>query len=253
MVLGFIPALIGVTITVALAAAAVTSGSFTAWAGVVAAVFASLIVVLVGWPFFALLVLFVIASVLATRYGFEEKRRKNVHEGTHGERGITNVLAHVLIPAGLAIVATLAPSILPPAALAVLFTAALAFGSADTFASEFGVLSGAARSILTGRKVPAGTNGGVSAIGELWAVVGALTTGIVGYIFLVMAGAPVPSTAVLVGGASIAGFVGCQVDSVLGETLENRGWLTKGSTNVLGMLSSVSIGAAIVALAGGFV
>ncbi|MCI4337829.1 MAG: hypothetical protein L3J72_00785, partial [Thermoplasmata archaeon] len=39
--------------------------------------------------------------------------------------------------------------------------------------------------------------------------------------------------------ALIAGFLGCQVDSLLGALLENRGWLTKGSTNFLGMLSSI--------------
>ena len=41
--------------------------------------------------------------------------------------------------------------------------------------------------------------------------------------------------------APIGGFLGCQIDSVLGETLENRGRLTKGSTNFFGMLSAVAI------------
>lgn len=242
MVLPLGPALIGIGITVLLAAAAVWSGSFTAWAGVVAALFASLIVVILGWPYFALLVLFVVASVLATRYGFEEKLRKNVHEGSHGERGISNVLAHVLIPAGLALASLAVPGALASGALAVLFTSALAFGSADTFASEFGVLSGRARSILSGRPVAPGTNGGVSGIGEVWAVVGALGTGIIGTLFFLAAQLPSLPTALLVGGASVAGFLGCQVDSLLGETLENRGLLTKGSTNLLAMLASVGFG-----------
>ncbi len=242
MVLSLVPALVGIAITVVLAVAAVAAGAFTAWAGFTAAFFGSVIVVLAGWPFFALLILFVIASTLATRYGFEEKQRRNVHEGTRGERGVSNVLAHILVPVGLVLASAAEPVAFPPSSLAVVYTSALAFGAADTFASEFGVLSGQARSILTGRPVPAGTNGGVSAVGELWAAAGALSVGILALVFLLAAGAPLPTTGLLVGGASTAGFLGCQVDSVIGETLENRGLLSKGSTNFLAMLASVAIG-----------
>ena len=251
MVLPLLSAVIGVAVTLLLAGTAVASGAFTATAGIVAAVFAAAIVILIGWAFFGLLVLFVVASVLATRYGFEEKRRKNVQEGTQGERGVSNVLAHAVVPTALAVVATFAPATLPGGALAVAYTSALAFGSADTFASEFGVLSGRARSILTGRPVVAGTNGGVSGIGELWAFVGALVTGVVALVVLLVAHGTLPPTGMLVGGATAAGFLGCQIDSVLGETLENRGYLTKGSTNLVAMVASVLIGLGILAAVGG--
>ena len=49
----------------------------------------------------------------------------------------------------------------------------------------------------------------------------------------------------------IAGFLGCQLDSVLGESLENRGLLTKHGVNFLGMLGAVLIAAGIYALGGG--
>lgn len=251
MVLPLPSAVAGVLVTLGLAIAAVWSGAFTRGAGVVAAVFASVIVVLIGWPFFGLLVLFVVASVFATRYRFEEKRRRKVHEGTRGERGVSNVLAHALVPAGLAVGAAVWPALLPEPALAVVYTSALAFGSADTFASEFGVLAGRARSILTGRRVVPGTNGGVSAIGEVWAFVGALTTGVVALAWLLATHAALPPSGLLVGGATAAGFLGCQVDSVLGETLENRGYLTKGSTNLLGMISSAGMGALFLVAVGG--
>ncbi|MFI5415569.1 MAG: DUF92 domain-containing protein, partial [Candidatus Lutacidiplasmatales archaeon] len=195
--------------------------------------------------FLALLILFVVASTLATRYGFEEKRKRNLHEGTKGERGVSNVVAHIVIPTALVLSALVLPGSLPVGALAVLYTGALAFGAADTFASEFGVLAGTARSILTGRPVEPGTNGGVSAIGELWAVAGALTTAIVALaVFAVFMTPRVPVGVFLLAAAG-AGFVGCQVDSVLGETLENRGYLTKGSTNFLGMSSAVAFAAVL--------
>ena len=39
----------------------------------------------------------------------------------------------------------------------------------------------------------------------------------------------------------VIGFVGCQIDSVFGATLETRGWLTKKTNNLL----TVSVGAVL--------
>ncbi|HTT26420.1 MAG TPA: DUF92 domain-containing protein [Thermoplasmata archaeon] len=243
--LGFPLALVGVAVTAALAAAAVYAGALTSWAGLVAAAFGSVIVDLVGFAYLALLVLFVVASVLATRYALEEKQRRNVQEGTKGERGVSNVLAHIVVPTAL-VGSTLLPGLAPPtSALTALYASALAFGAADTFASEFGVLQGRALSILTLRPVAPGTNGGISAVGTVWAAVGALTTGVVGYglfrIFHVAVGPPAGWIALV----ALAGFAACQIDSVLGETLENRGLLTKGGTNFLAMLSAVALAAVV--------
>jgi uncharacterized protein (TIGR00297 family) len=250
--LPLVPALVAILATVALALGATLARALTPAAGAVAAIFGAIIVVFAGFSFLALLILFVVASVLATRYRFAEKERRHVQEGQHGERGIANVVAHILVPTGIALAAGWTPALLPVPVAAVLFAAALAFGAADTFGSEFGVLSGGARSILTGRPVPAGTNGGVSAGGEFWAAIGALTTGLVGFGLYLLFGTPTPNGALLVGVAAVAGFLGCQVDSVLGEALENRGYLTKHSTNLLGMVSAVLIAAGLLAALGGW-
>ncbi|HTZ61466.1 MAG TPA: DUF92 domain-containing protein [Thermoplasmata archaeon] len=250
MVLGTFEAALGIVVTAGLALGAVAARALTPIAGVVAAAFGAAIVVLVGYPFLAMLILFVVASVLATRYHIQEKQRKNVQEGTAGERGISNVVAHIVLPTGLAIAGGWVPPVLSTPSLAVLYASALAFGAADTFASELGVLAGSARSILTWRPVPPGTNGGVSAIGEAWALVGGGLTAIVGLALFRLFGTPVPNAAVFLGTVAGAGFLGCQVDSLLGETLENRGYLTKGSTNFLGMLSSIAIAAGVLLAAG---
>ena len=220
-------------------------------AGATSAAFGIVVVVIGGFAFLALLVLFVVASVLATRYGFEEKKRKNVHEGVHGERGVSNVLAHILIPTGLVLVSAAVPEWLSTSTVTVLYTAALAFGAADTFASEFGVLAGRARSILTLRPVTrrherrrlrprrgVGVRGGLFDGGDrVRSLLGVPD--------------PNPGIAVFIGLSGLAGFLGCQVDSVLGETLENRGYLTKGSTNFLGMASSVAFTFLAVVAVGG--
>lgn len=233
--------IIGVVATCALSAGAVRSGALTLFAGLVATAFGSFIVVVGGFPYLALLVLFVVASVLATRFRFEEKMRKHVQEGTHGERGVANVLAHILVPSGLVVVGWAVPRVLPPATTAFLYASALAFGASDTFASEFGVLAGRARSVLTGKTVPPGTNGGISALGEAWSFVGAFTTALVGGGLFLLFRQPIPPLGTFLLGITLAGFLGCQVDSVLGETLENRGYLTKGGTNLVAMSLTVLV------------
>ena len=247
MVLSLLPAALGVGLTLALAAGATRARALTPRAGAVAAGFGAVVVVVGGFPFLALLVLFVVASVLATRFEFDQKQRANVSEGVHGERGVSNVLAHVLTPASLVVVSALAPGALPTPALTVLFTAALAFGASDTFASEFGVLSGRARSILSFLPVPPGTNGGVSVVGEAWAAVGALLTSATALLLFHGFGTPTVAPLLLLAIGTASGFAGCQVDSVLGETLENRGWLSKGSTNLLSMVASTVFAAGLLA------
>jgi uncharacterized protein (TIGR00297 family) len=250
LVLPLYPSIIGVAITCVLSGGAVRAGALTLLGGVVAAGFGSFIVVVGGFPYLALLVLFVVASVLATRYRFEDKRRKNVQEGTHGERGLANVLAHVMVPTGLVAAGWAAPAVLPPATTAFLYASALAFGASDTFASEFGVLAGKARSLLTRKLVTPGTNGGVSALGEAWAFVGAFTTALVAGGLYYAFRQPSPPVGTLLFGITFAGFLGCQVDSVLGETLENRHYLSKGGTNLVAMFLTVLIAwAFLVALA----
>lgn len=239
--------IIGIASTCILSAGAVRTGALTLYAGVVAAVFGSFIVVVGGFPYLALLVLFVVASVLATRYRFEDKRRKNVQEGTHGERGLANVLAHIVVPTGIVAAGWADSTILPPATTAFLYASAIAFGASDTFASEFGVLAGRARSLLTGKPVTPGTNGGVSALGQAWAFVGAFTTALIAGGLFYAFRQPSPPLGTLLFGITLAGFLGCQVDSVLGETLENRHYLSKGGTNLVSMLLTVLIAGAFLA------
>jgi len=103
----------------------------------------------------------------------------------------------------------------------VLFAAALAAANADTWATEFGVVSkGWPRSIRSFRQVPPGTSGGISLMGTLAAAAGA---------------AAIPVTTRLVWPTSFpanmerwsfaliicaAGLIGSLVDSLLGATVQ---------------------------------
>lgn len=248
--LGLVDALLGVVITVLLAAIAARFRALTAPAAAVAAAFGSVIVVLGGFAFLGLLALFLFASGLVTHYHFDEKARRSVQEGTAGERGISNVLSHIFLPTVLVLLAALLPAQMPMETVTFLYAAAIAFGAADTFASELGILSGSAVAILTLRPVTPGTNGGVSAAGQFYAFAGALTTALFALGLFSWFANPIVAVPIFVLGVTVAGFAACQVDSVLGETLENRGWLTKGSTNLLAMASAIVIGVGMLALVG---
>ncbi len=246
--LGAVASVIGAVATVLLAVAALVARALTPAAAAVAAGFGIAIVLSAGFAYLSLMVVFVVVSSVATRYRFDEKARRHVQEGRAGERGVSNVLAHIVLPTGLALADGLGR--LPPVVTAVLFASALAFAAADTLASEFGVLTGGAVSILSLRPVAPGTNGGVSTVGEIFAVVGSLGTALVGIGLLGLFGSPAGRAVVYLLVVGVSGFVGCQVDSVLGETLENRGWLTKGSTNFLGMLSAMGLAALLLGVVG---
>ncbi|KAL2916568.1 hypothetical protein HK105_204001 [Polyrhizophydium stewartii] len=94
----------------------------------------------------------------------------------------------------------------------------------DTWASELGVLSTAQPILITtGRRVPRGTNGGISALGTGAAVAGGLFVGLAAFatraLESYLAGSlQLQFDLVLLGAAS--GFVGSMIDSLLGATLQ---------------------------------
>lgn len=98
-----------------------------------------------------------------------------------------------------------------------LFLAALASVTADTWATEIGtILPGRPLSLRTLTRVPKGTSGAVSALGTLGCIVGSCLIGLFAGLHKQAGGFSVASFVIV----SIAGFMGCAVDSVLGATLQ---------------------------------
>lgn len=102
------------------------------------------------------------------------------------------------------------------------FVGAFAAAAADTWGTEVGTAVGrSTRSVLTGRRVPPGTSGGVSGPGTLAALLGAATVFASALPFADPAGMGVRPTLVgllVVGG----GVAGAFLDSLLGATLQAR-------------------------------
>jgi uncharacterized membrane protein len=92
----------------------------------------------------------------------------------------------------------------------------LAASAADTWATEIGTLAGRNPvSIISGRTVPAGTSGGVSLVGTLASIVGAL---------FIAAGAALARWPVSFTAIALGGLAGAVADSLLGATLQTRRW-----------------------------
>jgi uncharacterized protein (TIGR00297 family) len=186
-----------------------------------------------------LLLFFLLSSFLATRYRFALKEAMGVQEGVKGERRASNVLANGFAPMVAAVLTYPAFPWFPKAVGGVVFLSALAVAGSDTLASEIGVLSPKAYLITTFERVPPGTDGGVSLLGTACALVAALYTALAGWFVLgdlariCHLDPAMPSSAMYLLIPAILGFAGCQIDSVVGATLERRGLVNKKTTNLI--------------------
>ncbi len=209
--------------------------------GAVLGFFLALVIGLFGHLLWLLLLLlFLVTAFVATRYKYALKERLQVAEPKGGTRGFASVLANGWVPM---VVAALSlenswVETFPKGIAAVLYLTALSAAASDTIASELGVLSDRVYLITDFSRVRPGTNGGVSALGTAAALAASFYTSVTGWLVIWFTGvlSAFPLHFVLI--PALMGFAGCNIDSLLGATLENRGKLNKDRVNVL------SIGAA---------
>ena len=208
--------------------------------GIIAAALLGLFVGFLGhWTWLLLLLCFLLSSHIATKWRFEEKTERGLNESTDGHRGWVNVAANGGMPALVALLTFLVDDWESGLWM---FAAAVAVATSDTWASEIGCLDQRVRMITTLKPCEAGVNGGFSPNGQLAAVAGGLLIGASALVAsLVMFSAPVSDQIVIAGIVAGLGFLGCQIDSILGAVLENRGVLTKGSVNALSIIAGVAL------------
>ncbi len=116
------------------------------------------------------------------------------------------------------------------------FIGAIATATADTLASEIGVLH-QPRLLTTMQKVDPGTDGAVSLLGTSVGMAGAAIIGIAAYILGIL---PNLFPAIVV--SVISGTVGCFMDSFLGATLERRLMLTNEHVNLIATIVGAIVG-----------
>ncbi|MFP4117043.1 MAG: DUF92 domain-containing protein [Candidatus Aenigmatarchaeota archaeon] len=167
-----------------------------------------------AWIF--ILVSFLVVGYAGTKWRYDRKKKIGVEEEENGTRNIQNILGNGSSPAFFAIISS-----------PVGFAGSVSTAMADTLASEVGVFSKRARLITTWKKVEPGTNGAVSPLGTVFSAIGALFVAIIAH-FLFGIGILAPF---------IGGFMGCHMDSILGATLERRGYMTKSEVNLAATFS----------------
>ena len=201
--------------------------------GLFAATITGLTVSLLGhWTWLIALFIFLVIGSIATKWKLEEKKILSLEEANEGLRSWKNVLAN-----GGAVSIMAIYNFISPGEEWIYFAAiaSISVALSDTLASEIGSLDIRTRSITTLQSVPAGTNGGMSPTGTVAALIGAIIISIIGVIF-----SPEDSTINdinLLLMLTLIGWLGCQVDSLLGALLENRGYLGKHSVNFLATFS----------------
>ena len=212
------------------------------WIGSLTALIIGLIVgVFGGLPWLIVLVIFLFVSFAATKYKYNFKSSIGKAEGKKGERRWNNVIANGTIPA---LIAVLSSFVLPKEIGGVLFITAISAATSDTLASEIGIMSDRVYLITNMKKVERGVNGGVSVLGTNAAFFGALFISLTGWIIL-LTFSVLPKSKYLILIPILIGFLGCQIDSILGATLEGK-ILTKDTVNLVSIGAGTLIAGAII-------
>lgn len=192
-----------------------------------------------GLDWFILLMIFTIAGFAATKIGFSKKKAKGLQEGRHGERTHMNILGVGIAPCVFAVISYFVGDD-QQLLVSIGFIGSISVAAADTLASELGVKDQRVWMCTTLKRVPPGTDGGMSLFGTGIALAGAFVTSILGWLVLYQ------TLDWLLIIPAVSGFIGCYVDSVFGATIETRGWISKYTNNaltgIIGGLVAMGIG-----------
>jgi uncharacterized protein (TIGR00297 family) len=215
-------------VTLAFAVIARILGGVTYSGAAAGFVASSLLFLSCGPVMFGAVLLVFVVTLLATKFGRSRKQLLAIAERSGGRDG-AQVLANVGIPAVFAALSAITPVRTPLIAASL---AALAEAACDTVSSETGkALSPQARLVTSGRIVSAGTDGAVSISGTFMGSVAAALVGLEAFI----GGLLDLRRAIAV---VVAGTLGMLLDSVLGATLERRGWLTNNAVNLVSTIAA---------------
>ena len=193
-----------------------------------------LLFVAAGPGAFAALGALFLMTWLSTRLGYRTKHQLGVAERREGRNG-WQVSANL----GVSALSAVAFGITGRGAWLMAAAAALAEAATDTVASEIGqIRSQTAHLITTWEAVPAGTDGGITFAGTLSGIAAGMTIAAIATF-----GGMVPHARFWITAA--AGVFGMLVDSLLGASLQRRGWMNNETVNLCGTLTAAAVAYAI--------
>ena len=181
-----------------------------------------IIILFAGVNWLILIFIFMFLGLVSTKYKHEYKKDIGVYEGT---RSLKNVISNGIVPFVMAAFGNYGG-----------FIGSIATATADTLASEVGVVQ-QPRLITTMKKVPPGTDGGISIVGTAAGIIGAGIIGVSAYLLGIF-----PDPFVTLKISIIAGTVGCFVDSILGAVLERRNYISNEYVNLIATITGAALG-----------
>jgi uncharacterized protein (TIGR00297 family) len=187
-----------------------------------AAIIGGLIFGLGGLAWATLLLAFFISSSVLSRTFGTKKSSLSEKFAKGSQRDWEQVMANGGLGAGLAIIHTLLPEQSWPWFA---FTGAMAAVNADTWSTELGVLNPTPpRLINNGKLVERGTSGGISQLGSLAALGGAVFIAVLAGIFPIGGSSSWESFTSMLAATTLGGLGGAFFDSYLGATVQAIYW-----------------------------
>ena len=194
--------------------------------GLIAGLIVGLIIwIFGGWSWFLIILLFHLLAAIMTKFKYKKKEVSGLAQEKGGARAWPNVIANGLVAALFSLSSGIYFLIFKTN-LDIFFygfIGAVAAMTADTIATELGLLSKSQpRLITTFKKVIPGTSGGVTILGELAALLGSSIIGIFGWIlvFFNLISTNLIFNYPILLGAIAGGMLGCLVDSIIGATVQ---------------------------------
>ncbi|MCD4846502.1 MAG: DUF92 domain-containing protein [Methanosarcinales archaeon] len=194
-----------------------------------------LIIVFTNINWYLVLITFFLLGGGFTRYRYAYKIRKGIAQSKHGVRSYINVLSNSTAALFLAILYGVYHGLYPQFSIVLMFgyLGSVATATGDTLASEIGVTNkGKPIMITTLKPVEPGTDGAVSLLGEVVCILGSLIIGLLALVLVInMESLSLFTYIIWVLIIVLGGFAGTNFDSLLGATLQQRGYLSNSGVN----------------------
>jgi uncharacterized protein (TIGR00297 family) len=199
-----------------------------------------------GFKWFAIILVFLFLGAIFTKYKYAYKSKMGAAEANKGSRGYKNVFGNCFVPLIFVVLYGVVGSTSIPyfgsvdkSIYLIGFLCSMAMATGDTLASEIGsTYTGRPRMITTLQPVAPGTDGGISPLGEVASLLGAAAIGVAA-LLMGLTGIDAGSMLIL---TVLVGFIGTNIDSLLGATLQQRRLLSNAGVNFAGTVISGLLG-----------